>query len=402
MHFLGAALVQEVHRLVQLRAAHDGVVHEQQLLLVDELGDVDLLHLRHAVAHFLVARHERARPCGRVLDEGAGEGGLALRRVADGVRHARVGHAGHVVELGHAARRGFVAGHDGAVAIAHDLDVHALVVRVRVAVVHPQEGADLHLVACGGDGAVLVGVHQHDLAGAKLVFVAITQLVVGERLERDAEPVIALADEHRQAAHLVARGDDLAVLRDDEQRERSVDGFLRVLDARDEVVLLVDERGDELRGVHLARAHGHELAAAAGEVALHQLLGVVDGAHRGDAERAQVRAHQQRLRVGVADAADAAATVEALQVVFEARAERRVLDRVDLALEASFLRVVENHARALRSQVGVVVHAEEHVQHHVVMRRRPKESAHCLPFVVPAANPCQQNQYTATAGPKER
>ncbi|EQI14556.1 UNVERIFIED_ORG: hypothetical protein QOE_2277 [Clostridioides difficile F501] len=37
------------------------------------------------------------------------------------------------------------------------------------------------------------------------------------------------------------------------------------------------------------------------------------------------------------------------------------------------------------------------------MRRRPKESAHCLPFVVPAANPCQQKyQYTATAGPKER
>jgi len=95
--------------------------------------------------------------------------------------------------------------------------------------------------------------------------------------------------------------------------------------------------------------------------------------------------------------------VEALQVVFEARAERRVLDRVDLALEASFLRIVEDHACAFRSQVGVVVHAEEHVQHHVVMRRRPKESAHCLPFVVPAANPCQQKyQYTATAGPKER
>ena len=362
-----------------------------------------MLHLRHAVAHFLVARHERARPRGRVLDERAGEGGFAFGGVTDCVRHARVGHAGHVVELGRAARRGLVARHDGAVAIAHDLDVHAFVIRVRIAVVHPQKRADLHLVAGGGDGAVLVGVHQHDLAGAQLVLVAVAQLVVGERFERDAEAVVALADEHGQAANLVARGDDLAVLGDDEQRERPVDGFLCVLDARNEVVFLVDERGDELRGVHLARAHGHELPAAAGEVLLHQLLGVVDGAHRGDAERAQVRAHQQRLRVGVADAADAAATVEALQVVFEARAERRVLDRVDLALEASFLRIVEDHACAFRSQVGVVVHAEEHVQHHVVMRRRPKESAHCLPFVVPAANPCQQKyQYTATAGPKER
>ena len=34
--------------------------------------------------------------------------------------------------------------------------------------------------------------------------------------------------------------------------------------------------------------------------------------HRGERERAQVRAYQQRLRVGVADAADAAVPMEAV------------------------------------------------------------------------------------------
>ena len=90
------------------------------------------------------------------------------------------------------------------------------------------------------------------------------------------------------------------------------------------------------------------------------------------------------------------------KILFKFCAERGVFDGVDLPLEPVLL-IVDEHTAPAGAQVGVVVHAEEHVQHHVVMRRRPKESAHCLPFVVPAANPCQQKyQYTATAGPKER
>ena len=54
MHLLRAAFVQEVHRLPQLGAANDGVVHEQQLLALNQLGHGDLLHLRHLVAHLLI------------------------------------------------------------------------------------------------------------------------------------------------------------------------------------------------------------------------------------------------------------------------------------------------------------------------------------------------------------
>ena len=43
---------------------------------------------------------------------------------------------------------------------------------------------------------------------------------------------------------------------------------------------------------------------------------------------------QQGLRIGIADAADAAATVEVRQILLELGAEGGVLDGVDLALES--------------------------------------------------------------------
>ena len=131
--------------------------------------------------------------------------------------------------------------------------------------------------------------------------------------------------------------------------------------------------------------------AVVGKIPLDQLLGVVDGAHRGDAERARC----ERTSSGCGSVS--LMQPMPLQPWKPCRSSSKRVRNGVFSIEwisrwkASFLRVVEDHARAFRSQVGVIVHAEEHVQHHVVVRRRPKESAHCLPFVVPAANPCQQN-----------
>ena len=228
-----------------------------------------LLHLGDAVAHVLVRGHERARPGGGVLDEGPREGASAFLRVADGVRYAGVGHAGHEVDVRHCAGCGLVARHDGAVAVAHHLDVHALVVRVRVTVVHPQEGAYLHAVACGSQRLVAVGAHAHDLAGAELVGVGVAELVVRERFERHAVPVAVAPDQHREAPHRVARSDDVAVARHYQQRQRALHLLLRVFDAFDEIVFLIYQRRHQFGGIHLPRAHGHELLLAAAEELLH-------------------------------------------------------------------------------------------------------------------------------------
>ena len=57
-------------------------------------------------------------------------------------------------------------------------------------------------------------------------------------------------------------------------------------------------------------------------------------------------AHQQRLGVGVGDAAQTEAALEFGQIVFEFGAEGGIFDVVDLTLEA-LVRVVEGQAAAL-------------------------------------------------------
>ena len=162
--------------------------------------------------------------------------------------------------------------------------------------------------------------------------------------------LLVLAHQHGQAAHGVPGRDDLSLLGEDEQGHGALDHLLSVENPADQVALLVDEGGGELGGVDLARAHGHKLVAGGGEVLPDDVLGIVDDAHGGDGVEPQMGAHQQRLGVGVADAADAAAAVEVPQVVFELGAEGGILDGVDLPLESVF-RVMDNHAAPAGSQM---------------------------------------------------
>ena len=57
--------------------------------------------------------------------------------------------------------------------------------------------------------------------------------------------------------------------------------------------------------------------AMVGKVTLDKRLGIIDLAHGGQGIKAKVRAHQKRLGIGVADATDAAFSVELLQVLFK-------------------------------------------------------------------------------------
>lgn len=286
VHCLRAGAIEELDRFAQLRTAHDGVVHEQELLVLDELGHRDLLELRHLVAHVLVLRHERTLPGGRVLDERAAERSLALGRVADGMRCARIGDSCHVVELGDAHLFGLVARHDRAVAVTHDLDIHAFVGGRGIAIVGPEEGADLHVFASGRERFVAISRDVHDLGGAQFVDRFVIDLLVGERLEGRAIAFVILADEHRQAAEPIARGDDVALFGHEQQRHGAFDLFLHVLDARNEIVFLIDERCDQFGLVHFARAHGHELVAMIGEVLFDERVGVVDHAAGGERKHA--------------------------------------------------------------------------------------------------------------------
>ena len=66
---------------------------------------------------------------------------------------------------------------------------------------------------------------------------------------------------------------------------------------------------------------------------------------------------------------------EAHDVVLEFRAERRVLDRVNLTLVA-ILVVKHDHTRSTRAEMRVVIDAEENIHHHVALGNRSKKAAH--------------------------
>ena len=134
-----------------------------------------------------------------------------------------------------------VPGHDLPVAVAHDLYIDPLVVGVGIAVVGPQEGADLHLLAGGREGLDAVGSDADDFPGAQLIGVGIAQLVVGKGLEGDTAAAVVLPHQDRQTAEPVPGGDDLTLLCKEQQGEGAIDLLLGVQDAGDQVILLVDE-----------------------------------------------------------------------------------------------------------------------------------------------------------------
>ena len=103
-----------------------------------------------------------------------------------------------------------------------------------------------------------------------------------------------LADGHRGAAQLVPGGVN-ALGGEEQHGHRAVDGLLGVADALQQVVLLVDDRRHQLRGVDVPAAHLQKVGVAGLEQGLDDLLGVVDTPHGDDGIGAVVRAHDQGL-----------------------------------------------------------------------------------------------------------
>lgn len=351
MHGLGAALVQELDGLPQLRASHDGVVDEQQVFVLYKFVHRDLLHLGDLVAVLLVRGHKASGPGGRVLDERSREGLFAAVGIADGVGCSGIRHAADVVDLVDQRLSAFpgqvVLREDGAVAVAHGFHGDPFIGGRRIAEVAPQECADALFLAGGLQLLDALRGDLHDLSRAQFFIVFVAQLLVAEVFEGDREAVFILADLDGQSSHPVSGCDQRAVVLQDEDAGGAVDGLLGEADAFREGALLVNEGCDEFRAVDLSAGHGAEVPAGEGQVVVDQVRRIVDDADGGDGVDAQIGTDEQGLGIGVRDAADGCRALHLVQHVAELCTERRILDVVDLPLQAE-LRVPGGHAAALR------------------------------------------------------
>ena len=98
----------------------------------------------------------------------------------------------------------------------------------------------------------------------------------------------------------------------------------------------------------------------------HQRVDVVDAPDGGDGEVSQVRAHDQRLRLGIGDASDAQRALHGRHIPLKLGAERGVFDVVNGPV-VPLLGVVDGHAAASRAQMGMIIRPKEQVEHAVVL-----------------------------------
>ena len=76
------------------------------------------------------------------------------------------------------------------------------------------------------------------------------------------------------------------------------------------------------------------------------------------------------------ESANAAVSVEIVEILFEFCSERGVFDVVDLPLKMVVLGVIDCHAAAFGTKVRVIVNTEENVKYAVPLGDRAKKTAH--------------------------
>ena len=369
MDFLCTAVVQELGGFAQLGAADDRVVNQQQALVFNELMNGDQLHFCDQIPAALYGGHERAGPGGGVFDKGTGEGNTGSVGIADCMSNTGIRYTGHgvrmcVIPLCKQSTAG----------ITHLFHADAFIGGRRVAVIDPQEGTDLHILAGLYQCYHAFGGNHGDFAGAQILFVGVFQIQIGKALKGNAIAAVLFAYGNRSAAQLVT-GSQNSLGGQEQHGHGAVDDFLCILNAFDQVVLLVDNGSDQFRGVDVTAAHLQKMGVASGENLLDNLIQIVDLSHSGNGIGAVMGAHNQRLGLIVGNTSDAQIAVHFTEVLVELGAEGGILDIMYRPVEP-LLPAVNRHSGPAGSQMGMIVGAKEQVKHAVVFRSYSKVSAH--------------------------
>ena len=377
VHILGPVLIQEINGLPQLGAPDNGIVHKQQLLVPDQLVHGNLLHLGYHIPLTLVGGHKAPGPGRGILDKGPGKGYAAFVGVADGVGGAGIGHAAYIVNVLSDAVFPVGLGHNPAVAVAHDFHVFALIAGGGIAVVGPEEGADFLFLPGLCQNHIPVGRELHHLAGAQLPVEFIAQLLTGVIFKGNAVALRILFQDDGKPAQLVPGGNQVAVILQNQNGRCAFNQVLGKTNALREGAFLVNQSGNQFVGIDSAAAHGLKVTAAEGQVLAKQCFRIINDANGADGIGAQLGADQQRLGIGIGNAANGCTALHFAENSIEFGTEGGILDIMNLPLQAQLL-VISSHTAPAGTQVRMIVGAEEHIQNAVPVGNCAKETTHCF------------------------
>ena len=158
--------------VTQLSASHDRIVTEYNPLSTKHLFVGNQLHFGHQLPHLLIRRGEAAGPGRRIFDKPAFIGDSFAGGVSERHTDTRIWNAGYKIGFDFV-----VFTHLNAAIVTHLIDILALVFTNRIAVVNPQEGADLHLFARFAQLGIAVGRHLQNFSRADKVIDIVSEII---------------------------------------------------------------------------------------------------------------------------------------------------------------------------------------------------------------------------------
>ena len=148
-----------------------------------------------------------------------------------------------------------------------------------------------------------------------------------------------------------------------------------IADALHKAVLLGDQRTDQPGRVDGAAAHGLEIRTAPFQQLIRQCGSVGNDADGAQGIQPKLGTNHNGLGIRIADTADTDIPPHFLHVFFKLCPEGRAFNAVDISLKAKLLGI-GGHTAPTRTQMGVIVRAEEHVLDAVIGRCCSEKTAH--------------------------
>jgi hypothetical protein len=78
--------------------------------------------------------------------------------------------------------------------VSHGFHINTFIGSIRISIINPEEGTDLHLVPRTNYSSNLVSGYEYHLAGSKLLACFITQIRIGKVFRSDTMAMLVLPD----------------------------------------------------------------------------------------------------------------------------------------------------------------------------------------------------------------
>ena len=198
------------------------------------------------------------------------------------------------------------------------------------------------------------------------------------RFKGNAQAFVSLLpDDDRRSSEAVAGAVNAFFVRD-KNTHRSVDQRLCIANALADRCLFIDQVCDKFCLVDLVAVHVHEVTALILQDQFDQLLHIVDSADRDNGKVSKLAADDQRLRIGIADTADADMNLilvsHAVHRVFKFCPELGVLQSVDRSVPA--ITGVNRHSAVFRAKVRMVIDTEIQIKRAIVLGIDAEKASH--------------------------